>query len=255
MAEERTTRRPGEDVASSYKTIQNAAQYLEALVEARRELSRQPADEWECGHIIMLYASVTALAAQRKSVEEALSGAQRVYDTKFKRSLLALDRRLDSILTRYCRVLDSFLEMVVNLAEILIARRYPTAHAELSACITDRDDEKDKQQVLRLNAIVQRLKMPDGNNMLQTWLISFDKPSEPSFRGSEDDILGGSYWRGDIRDDAGMAYRQPELNDRLHASLEFVDACAEVIRKMLSTADGNLRDATLGLVNQVNETR
>jgi hypothetical protein len=231
----------------------NMTPYLAALAEIRRELSRQPADEWESGHVISLYASVDMLASRRKGIEEAISNAVEVYDTKFGRSLLSLEERVDAELRGYCQTLDSFVSLVVNLAEIVIARRYPAVLSALSTSVNYGD--KNREQVSRLNTIVKQLQIPDGANILRTWLSSFDRPSEPSFGGIEEQVLGGSYWRGDVGHHENRKYRQPGLKERLYAATEFVDVCAEIVRDMLRTGGKILHDATLGMLQEVSEKR
>jgi hypothetical protein len=136
------------DRPSSPRREVKSAEYLVALGEVRREIARRPADEWETGLLIKLYARTTDLLKNLSG----LSARERAHYPSH------LDQRL--------------MERIVDVLEAMILRHNPGAPEAITACLKD----LRPGTATRLNQVADSIQMPDGSAMLAVWLASFDQP-------------------------------------------------------------------------------
>lgn len=165
VPDERTSPDSGESIqaanhlSASHNPQKYYAMFLAALSEIRYEFEIQPADEWEAGHLLVMYGAANAAAAFDDTPRRSRS----------KRLLPARRSRSKHFLT------ERFLSEVVFICQIVVARHWPDALLRLEAEMADEAPKK----AARLNHTVEQLRLkniPELQTAVNLWLSSFDRP-------------------------------------------------------------------------------
>jgi hypothetical protein len=146
-------REPGTPHRAGVPSGTEPTDLLAALAEIRREVQRRPADEWEAGLLIRLYAETISLQAKSPPLAELTPDSE----------------------SRYSFGLSYYLpKLIIDVAEAMIRRHYPDTPEEFSAGLTG----DGPSFAARVNHLAEQ--MPDGRAMLAVWLMRRENPK--SFR-------------------------------------------------------------------------
>jgi hypothetical protein len=121
----------------------------------------------------------------------------------------------------------------------------PVPRSDIDACLEPklyREFKEDEVEAVEcLNEALRSFRLPNARNMRDVWLSSFDRPrpSRYTYGGAAYEILGASdiyAYQGDRR-----------TQSKVVTTLEFIDACAAVIRDILTESGPVVYEATLGM--------